>query len=38
MEFKEIFEEWDVYARKKQLLDRDFNKLSVINNANKKGD
>ncbi len=36
MEFKEIFEEWDVYARKKQLLDRDFNKLSVINNANKK--
>ncbi len=36
MEFEDVFEEWDAYARQKRLLDRDFNKLSVIDNANKK--
>jgi predicted AAA+ superfamily ATPase len=36
MEFDDIFEEWDIYAQKRQLTERVFNLDSLRNNAGRK--
>ncbi len=36
MEYRDIFEEWNTYAGKKELLSRDINLDSIIENSGKK--